>query len=190
MLMGVVQADELVLEVIYVEIPESELKQFVWELTGEDKTHITSTLGEEDAARLLSDHADQVNRFPLLPLRLGEKTEINEQEPIRFPTEFTLEGEPTTYEERGIGKRIYAELLERKPDSAKVSLFVEEAHLLGWQPYTVEDITVEQPVFSSRNVETTIPVFVDQWIMMGGLVREHEDGEKTNLLILMRVRKP
>jgi len=183
-----VHATEYLFEAHFCEVAEEALRGTEWTLSSGQHITTVSTLIEDDKAlRLMEEHAHEVVSLPVLRLRRGEKAEINEQTPVVYPTEFTEEGEPTMYEERGVGLRVAAEWLDEESDQLRIRFSIEQAWLDNWIPYVHNDLEILQPVFGSRNVNTTVLFTASRWLVMGGLMRETDNGRRHHL-ILIRVR--
>lgn len=186
------RAESYVLEALFAEAPVSMIEDVAWTLTGERIGHISALVDDDRVAQARREHPELFDPFPALHLKPGEREEINHQNPIRYGASFDGEGNPLEHAERGVGKRIAAQINEVQESVVDFDIDMERAELVGWVDHVVEgvDATIPQPVFSSRNLRTkNLNTFLDQWLVMGGLIREEPDKENVHLLILFKVSR-
>jgi len=147
-------------------------------LTNPELTFVLHALSQKGGTDLLS--------APRVTTRSGVNAQIQVVEEIRYPTEYeeqSVESQidtgfrapiPTAFETREVGV-ILNVTPTVGPDGYTIDLTLvpEVAELSGWIDYGPPGrYPILQPVFSSRNVTTSIVLWDNQTIAMGGMIRD------------------
>ena len=147
-------------------------------LTNPELTFVLHALEQKGGTDLLS--------APRVTTRSGVNAQIQVVEEIRYPTEYeeqSVESQidtgfrapiPTAFETREVGV-ILNVTPTVGPDGYTIDLTLvpEVAELAGWIDYGPPDrYPILQPIFSSRNVTTSIVLWDNQTIAMGGMIRD------------------
>jgi len=154
-------------------------------LTNPEVTVILHALEQSGRADLLS--------APRVTARVGQPAEIRVVQEIIYPTEFeqditVIEGgetpdrqvvtvTPGAFETRPIGVLLNV-TPQVAPDGFTIDLAIapQVAELLDWlnfgSVFEGQEISILQPIFAFRDVNTTISIWDGQTVVMGGLIRE------------------
>lgn len=147
-------------------------------LTNPELTFVLHALQQKGGTDLLS--------APRVTTRSGVNAQIQVVQEIRYPTEYeeqSVEAQieaasrapiPTAFETREVGV-ILNVTPTVGPDGYTIDLTLvpEVAELSGWIDYGPPGrYPILQPVFSSRNVTTSIVLWDNQTITMGGMIRD------------------
>jgi len=165
--------------------PLGNVLSFSSVLTNPEVTMIIHALDQSGNADLLS--------APRVTTRTGQSATIQVVQEIIYPTEFEQDitvisgGDqpdrqvvtvtPGAFETRPVGV-ILTVTPTVAPDGYTIDLALspEVAELTDWINYGSifegQEIFIPQPIFSSRNVNTTISIWDGQTVVMGGLIRE------------------
>jgi len=138
---------------------------------------------------------------PRLTTRSGQPSSVKVVQEIIYPVEFTTESASispnnnfvVTDDDEGRSSNpfppiaIYPSSFETRetgvildvtptvgPDGYTIELLLapEVAELVDWLSYGTEPYVIKQPVFTSRNINTSINIWDGQTVVMGGLMRE------------------
>jgi len=91
--------------------------------------------------------------------------------PSSFETDPSLT--PTEWDKRGLG--LFAEIsVTSSNNDFTVAAIIEEVDLMGWNTTNIYGQTIRLPVVSSVNLDTTITIYLDQWIDFNGNVESNE----------------
>ena len=182
------RAADYLFEAYICEVAEASLHERSWSIPTNLIAAVTTYVDHGTARAFMGTYADDVVAFPVLPLRLGEKTGVDEQRPIRYGMEFDEVGAVTRYDETGVGLRIEAELLDERPDRLEIEFQIEQTVLDNWRPHTATGgAEVQLPAFRTRSWNMAPTFTPDQWLWIGGPSRI-TDGERWHQIMLIRVR--
>lgn len=112
----------------------------------------------------------KIIKFSNLILALGQRREIDQQEPITYPSAFDTDGSPAVFETRNIGKKISAILLDVTDDFVNIDYQCREV-TVPLPPDEVEKTKAtnpgikdsKAPVFKSRTRIGNIKLQPDMW---------------------------
>ncbi len=132
----------------------------------EPNSILTSPGLDKDLESLLSRQDRRITCMPTVHLLLGEKIELNEQEPFTFPQSFGSDFSVEENKTVGIGKLVRVEL--HQSPGLIASVYLEDVTVTQWTDYSFPDGSVHRyPKTRTRSMGSDIPVQLGTWQLFG-----------------------
>jgi hypothetical protein len=161
--------------VLYVEQVECDASHFPTQnaVTGSIPAAICIAHGHDE---MVAFQDSKVTKFPDLELVPGQQGEIDQQNPVKYPSAFDAEGKPVEFNTRGVGMKISATI--SGVTNSFVSLRYHLENVIGpLSTNEVEKIKAANPklkddkgpCFQSRNMNGDIELSIGQWVVLSAI---------------------
>lgn len=116
----------------------------------------------------------------------GGKIVFRDLKPLSYPSELDRKGKTLKESSRKIGVSVKADLLkEKESGQTSIRLVYEHTTQRGNCVYTLPNGELfYQPAFSISRIETTIQLYPNQWVILGGLKTAEGETKKLALKLV------
>lgn len=159
-----------------------------------DSTRVVAATEYEDAMeKLFSFPQARTTEFPVVYVNAGERKKIDMQSPVKYPTAYDKDGQPTDYATSGVGRLIEIDLKSVTNGMAKFSYHIEDVDDPVWTSFKLGPSSrkIKQPIFHTRSISSSsdITLPLNSWVIMGGLITESKDGTKRNMIMVIQMQE-
>jgi hypothetical protein len=174
---------------VFIEAPDA----LCLKLIGVTTSRSAATVAEATTGTiqdLLSSPQARTTEFPIVNINEGERVRIDKQRPLKYPTAYAQDGNPTNYATHGVGRLIEVNLKSVTNAMAHISYHIEDVAEPVWQTYGQDSSrAIKQPFFKVHSVSSDITLRLNQWVITGGRITEPKDGVERNLIVGVQVRE-
>jgi hypothetical protein len=179
-------------QAVFIEGPETMLQATIdaWTLVSSPRAG-WKPVSEDVMNKLRSTPHTRIADFPILYVDAGERAMVNEQKLVRFASAYDTNGTPTEYSTQGVGRLIDVDLKSVTNGMARFSYRIEDVGKPTWMTYGRLWRKMKQPFFPVRSVVSSscITVYLDTWLITGGLISELKDGTRLNMIVGIQMRE-
>lgn len=188
---GVEAGKAYAVHAVFIDVSTAQLKDMnlLWLI---EPSRTANAAGSENSIeKLRASRQAKTTEFPMVYLNTGERRKIDSQKPVKYSTAHTMDGKPTGYTTRGVGRLIEIDLKSVTNDIAKLSCHIEDVDDPTWKSFEYNVGTTSRkmklPTFHVRSIDSDLALKLNNWMIAGGLVAPKEDGSKLNTIICIQV---
>jgi hypothetical protein len=152
-----------------------------------------SGLKESDIEERILNPDARVFEYPIVYAEIGISEVINQTKEVSFIHDFIIEGgkAKTQKETQKVGTIVKVTLDEVDAETVSFHIDLHTKNLAGYETIKVAGSKVKIPVFSEKQITTTLKHKVNSWIYLGSVEgTERKDKERIQKQFVMRIIPP